>query len=53
MPPQPKKMGGPYFRSRVKFLKAGYRALGADYEHDGFVDDMVTHGPEISLGVIF
>ncbi len=39
--------------SETKFLEVVYRALGADYEHDGFVSDLVTHGPEISLGMIF
>jgi hypothetical protein len=29
---------------------AGYRALGVDYEHDGFVYDIVQHGP--FLGVV-
>jgi hypothetical protein len=30
---------------------AGYRALGVDYNHDGFAFDMVQQGP--ILGVVF
>ena len=29
----------------------GYRALGVDYENDGFVYDVVQHGPV--LGMVF
>lgn len=32
-------------------LVAGYRALGVDYENDGFVYDVVQHGP--ILGAVF
>lgn len=39
--------------SETKYLEVAYRALGSDYEHDGFVSDLVYHGPEISLGLIF
>jgi hypothetical protein len=31
----------------------GYRALGVDYENDGFVFDMVQHGPILGLIVRF
>ena len=39
--------------SPTLFLEVTYRALGMDYNKDGFVYDMVAHGPEISLGKIF
>jgi hypothetical protein len=32
-------------------LVAGYRALGVDYDKDGFVYDVVQHGP--ILGAVF
>jgi hypothetical protein len=35
------------------FLEVTYRALGMDYDKNGYIYDMVTHGPEISLGKIF
>lgn len=35
------------------FTEITYRALGTDYDHDGFVYDMITHGPEVSLGINF
>jgi opacity protein-like surface antigen len=34
-------------------LKVGYRALGVDYESDGFRFDVIEHGPLIGLGVRF
>jgi len=34
-------------------LFGGYRALGQDYESDGFVWDVVTHGPILGLSVQF
>jgi hypothetical protein len=35
------------------YTEITYRALGMDYDHDGFIYDMVTHGPELSLGITF
>lgn len=35
------------FNDRISLL-AGYRALGVDYRDDGFVFDIVQHGPVIS-----
>jgi hypothetical protein len=35
------------------FTEITYRALGMDYDHDGFTYNMITHGPELSLGLIF
>jgi hypothetical protein len=35
------------------FLELTYRAVGVDYDHDGFVYEVITHGPEISLGKVF
>jgi hypothetical protein len=32
---------------------AGYRALGVDYSHDGFVYDVVQKGPILGLMVQF
>jgi opacity protein-like surface antigen len=34
-------------------LKVGYRAIGVDYESDGFRFDVVEHGPLIGLGFRF
>jgi len=45
-------MGGlGYDASDSISLVAGYRGLGVDYENDGFVFDVVMHGP--ILGVVF
>jgi len=46
-------LGVGYHLSETKRLEVAYRALGSDYEHDGFVSDLVYHGPEISLVCIF
>jgi hypothetical protein len=35
------------------FFEITYRALAADYEDNGLLSDLITHGPEISLGKIF
>lgn len=35
------------------FFEATYRAIGVDYENDGYIYNTVTYGPEVSLGVIF
>jgi hypothetical protein len=35
------------------YSEVTYRALGMDYDRDGFVYDMVMHGPEIALGLEF
>jgi hypothetical protein len=40
-----------YRWSRSFSLVGGYRALGVDYENDGFVYDLVQHGP--LLGAVF
>jgi hypothetical protein len=42
-----------YQLSERKFLELSYRALGVDYDRDGFVYDVITHGAEVSLGMIF
>ncbi len=38
---------------RNLFAEVGYRALGVDYDEDGFVLDTVTHGPQVTLGFNF
>src|SRR5215216_4079440 len=35
------------------FTEVGYRALGADYENDGLLFDVVMHGPQITTGITF
>ena len=35
------------------YNEIGYRALGVDYEDDGFTLDTVTHGPQMTLGITF
>lgn len=35
------------------FSEVGYRAAGVDYEKDGLVYDMITHGPQVTVGVEF
>jgi hypothetical protein len=35
------------------FTEIGYRALGADFEDDNFVFDVVLHGPQITTGITF
>ena len=35
------------------FTEVGYRALGADFEDNNFVFDMVLHGPQITTGITF
>ena len=32
---------------------AGYRALGVDYDNDGFVYDIVQHGPIVGVVMRF
>lgn len=39
--------------SRSLFTEIGFRALGVDYEGDGFKYDMVTYGPQATLGINF
>jgi hypothetical protein len=34
-------------------LKAGYRALGVDYENGGFKLDVTSHGPVVGIGIRF
>jgi hypothetical protein len=42
------------FKINERFtLHVGYRALAADYENDGFVYDIVQHGPLIGVGIRF
>jgi hypothetical protein len=35
------------------FTEIGYRALGADFEDNNFVFDVVLHGPQITTGITF
>jgi hypothetical protein len=35
------------------FTEVGYRALGAEFENNNFVFDVVTHGPQITTGITF
>ena len=35
------------------FTEVGYRALGGNYENDGFRFDSVLHGPQITTGITF
>lgn len=35
------------------YAELGYRAVGVDYQDDGFTYDVVTHGAELTLGVNF
>jgi hypothetical protein len=35
------------------FTEVGYRALSVDYENDGLLFDTITHGPQITTGIIF
>jgi hypothetical protein len=42
-----------YQLSERKFFEVTYRALGVDYENDGYIYDMITHGAEVSLGMTF
>jgi hypothetical protein len=39
--------------TRSIFTEVGYRALGADYEKNGLLFDVVTHGPQITTGITF
>jgi hypothetical protein len=39
--------------SKNMFTEIGYRALGVDYRKDGLVMDTVTHGPQLTLGILF
>ena len=39
--------------TRSIFTEVGYRALGANYENDGFRFDAVMHGPQITTGITF
>lgn len=39
--------------TRSIFTEVGYRALGVDYDKDGLVIDTITHGPQMTLGIIF
>lgn len=42
-----------YQLSRNLFTEVGYRALGVDYEKDGLTMKTVTHGPQVTLGIVF
>lgn len=35
------------------YSEIGYRALSVDYEKDGLTYDMITHGPQMTLGIVF
>ena len=35
------------------YAELGYRALAADYENDGFVYDVITHGAQLTMGMAF
>ena len=39
--------------TRSIFTEVGYRALGGNYENDGFRFDVVMHGPQITTGITF
>jgi hypothetical protein len=39
--------------TRSIFTEIGYRALGADYENDGLLFDVVMHGPQVTTGITF
>jgi len=39
--------------TRNIFTEIGYRALGGDFEDDGFLFDTVMHGPQITTGITF
>jgi hypothetical protein len=39
--------------TRSIFTEIGYRALGADFEDNGFRFDTVMHGPQITTGITF
>lgn len=39
--------------ARNAYAELGYRALGVDYEDDGFSYDVITRGAELTLGVSF
>lgn len=47
-------LGGVGYRfSPMVSMVAGYRAMGVDYEKDGFLLDTVSHGPVIGLTLSF
>jgi hypothetical protein len=39
--------------TRNIFTEIGYRALSFDYENDGLTFDTITHGPQITTGIVF
>ena len=39
--------------TRNIFTELGYRALSVDYDKDGLTIDSITHGPQMTLGIIF
>jgi hypothetical protein len=39
--------------TRSIFTEVGYRALGGNYQDNGFRFDVVMHGPQITTGIIF
>ena len=39
--------------TRSIFTEIGYRALGGNYENNGFRFDAVMHGPQITTGITF
>lgn len=47
-------LGGVGYRfSPMVSMVAGYRAMGVDYEKDGFLFDTVSHGPVVGLSLTF
>jgi hypothetical protein len=39
--------------TRDVFAEVGYRALGVDYDKDGLIYDVITHGAQITVGIKF
>jgi hypothetical protein len=39
--------------TRSIFAEVGYRALGVDYESDGLIYDVITHGVQVTMGIMF
>ena len=35
------------------YTEVGYRAIGLDYNKDGYVNRTITHGPQVTLGITF
>ena len=39
--------------TRYVFTELGYRALGVDFQGDGITNNTITHGVQLTLGVVF